>query len=424
MGASIGVSTHRAQQRKLRGWLERVSKTMGVETSGQFLETMRMHTLSHDALKELSALARPPCLSLFQPTHRSHPDNRQDLGQFKQGIQALEASLSPSHPTAKVQDLLAPFHALALDAEFWQRTLDGLAVLACEGVFRVWVLPRSMPMLAIVGERFHTQALHLFLQTTTPYQVLCLTRVDAHLFEGNRDALNEVKLHPAVPATAIQALGAELTEPQQTVSSHRGMGQGTSPQFHSTGGKKEEVDSDAERYFRALDRALTEHHAAPGGLPLILAALPEHQHQFRAVSHNPNLLPKGLPVQPMALDTAHLNQLAWALMELEHKAREQTWIDAFTAAKSQQMACDSLQDAAQAAALGRVASLLIESERLLPGLLDRATGQVSGADVSGSQANDMLGQLADLVQSKGGAVGVLAASSMPTQTGLAAVLRH
>jgi hypothetical protein len=92
--------------------------------------------------------------------------------------------------------------------------------------------------------------------------------------------------------------------------------------------------------------------------------------------------------------------------------------------KSHQVACDSLQDAAQAAALGRVASLLIESERLLPGLLDRATGQVSGADVSGSQANDMLGQLADLVLSKGGAVGVLAASSMPTQTGLAAVLRH
>lgn len=139
---------------------------------------------------------------------------------------------------------------------------------------------------------------------------------------------------------------------------------------------------------------------------------------------DPCLLPKGLNIQPSAMDTAHLNPLAWALMEVEHKAREQTWVDAFRLAKSQQMVCENVNDAAQAAATGGVANLLIESERLLTGHLKRDTGQVSGAGMSGSAAQDLLGQLADLVQSKGGTVWVLPASSMPTQTGLAAVLRH
>ena len=49
---------------------------------------------------------------------------------------------------------------------------------------------------------------------------------------------------------------------------------------HGHGGKKDEAQIDAERFFRAIDRAVLKHHSQPSGLPLILAALPEHHHLF------------------------------------------------------------------------------------------------------------------------------------------------
>lgn len=383
-----------------------------------------MHTLHVDSLKTLAALAQAPCASLYQPTHRSHPDNAQDLAHFKQGVQSLENALSQAHAKVDVSSWMAPFHALASDTDFWKHTLDGLAVLSCPGVFRVFVLPRRMPMLAVLGERFHTTPLRRFLQSVERYQVLCLARDRAQLFEGDRDGLHEVQLNPAVPATATQALGAQLTEPHQTVRSHGAVGQGNAPLFHSTGGKKDEIDSDTERYFRALDRALSEHHAAPGGLPLVLAALPKHQDLFRQVSRNSSLLPLGVAIHPQALDVRRLTELAWAVVAPQHQARQQVWLDAYKLARSQNLACDQVADVALAAAEGRVARLLIESERQLPGRLDRATGQVLGAHLSEPGTDDLLDDLADWVQSQGGSVHVLSQAQMPSTSGMAAVLRH
>lgn len=45
---------------------------------------------------------------------------------------------------------------------------------------------------------------------------------------------------------------------------------------HGQGDRNEEIDLDIERFFRAVSRAIYEHHSKPSGLPLILAALPEY----------------------------------------------------------------------------------------------------------------------------------------------------
>ena len=37
-----------------------------------------MHSLAHDYPTTLLAEREAPCLSLYQPTHRQHPDNAQD----------------------------------------------------------------------------------------------------------------------------------------------------------------------------------------------------------------------------------------------------------------------------------------------------------------------------------------------------------
>lgn len=383
-----------------------------------------MDTLSLHALQEMTALAQAPCLSLYQATHRSHPDNAQDRVHFRHGLEQLAASLGRAHTCAAIKVLLAPLEELARNDNFWNHTQDGLAVLACAGVFRVFVLPRKLPSLAIVADSFHTKPLRRFLQSVDRYQVLCLSRNQAQLYEGTRNGLCEVVLAQEVPATSAMALGEVFTEPHQTVSSHGGMGHGTSPQFHSTGGKKDEIDLDTVRYFRALDRALMAHHSRPGGVPLILACLTEHQHCFRQVSHNRLLLPEGLEIHPQAMDLQALSRLAWAVVEPQHHARQQAWVDAFKRAQAAGLGCVSLEETARAAWEGRVGMLLIESERQVPGRLDVKTGGVMRSDLSDPAVDDLLDDVGELVLSKGGVVHVVAASHMPSTTGLAAIFRH
>jgi hypothetical protein len=382
------------------------------------------HLLTPQALSELAAFASPPCLSLYQPTHRRHPENQQDPVRFRHGVEALEASLRQQHGAAQAKTLLAPYRALAADADFWNHTLDGLAVLGGEGLFRVFVLSRPVPELAVVADSFHTKPLRRFLQTAGRYQVLGLSLHKIRLFEGEREDLAEIELAPGVPRTITDALGDELTEPHHTVSSYGGVGGARSPMHHGQGGKKDEADIDAERFFRAVDRAVAEHHSRPSGLPLILAALPEHHHRFHEVSHNPLLLTPGIDVNPDALTLEQLGQRAWQAVEPQYLARQMRWADEFGAARAKGLGSDDLAAVAEAAAAGRVGVLLVEAERQIAGHLDARTGRIVADDLDHPQIDDVLDDLGALVEKMGGRVHVLPAQRMPGATGLAATFRH
>ena len=161
--------------------------------------------LTHESAAELQNTQAPPCLSLYQPTHRRHPENQQDPIRFRNLIKQLEGSLGQQYPAAAARELLAPFEALAEDRDFWNHTRDGLAVLGAPGFFRVFDLQRPVEELAIVADSFHTKPLRRYLQSVDRYQILGLSLHEVKLFEGNRDALDEVDLAPGVPRTTTEA---------------------------------------------------------------------------------------------------------------------------------------------------------------------------------------------------------------------------
>ena len=385
--------------------------------------TEKRNILTIKALAELASVRQPPCLSLYQPTHRHRPETQQDPIRFRNLVKELETLLRQKYPAAETQLILEPFEALAHDHDFWIHTLDGLAVLGGPGLFQVFQIQRPVAELVVVADSFHTKPLRRFLQSVGRYQVLGLSLSKIQLFEGNRNVLDEINLAPSVPQTLVQALGAELTEPHQTVASYGGGGDST-PMHHSQGGKKDEADIDAERFFRAVDRAVLEYHSRPAGLPLILAALPEHHHLFHRVSHNPFLMAEGLTINPDVLPIDELRKRVWEVVEPQYEAQLVALNDGFAVAKSKGLGSDDMAEVAQAAATGRVATLLIEADRQIAGQLDGSTGQVEITDLSDSQVNDLLDDLGELVVKMGGEVIVIPADQMPVQTGLAATYRY
>jgi hypothetical protein len=156
----------------------------------------------------------------------------------------------------------------------------------------------------------------------------------------------------------------------------------------------------------------------------MLAALPEHQHRFRALSHNPFLMANGLMVDPQGVTHDELRQRAWDVASPQQAAQQAAWSEAYAAAAAHGRGSEDLAQVAHAAVAGRVATLLIEAERQVAGRIDASTGRIDPSEIGNPRVDDVLDDLGALVERMGGEVHVLPADRMPCGTGVAASFRH
>lgn len=379
-----------------------------------------MNSLARDYPAMLSGDYESPCLSLYQPTHRQHPDNTQDPIRFRNLVKKLEESLRQKYPKREIKPLLQPFEALAEDRDFWNHTADGLAVLGAPGLFRVYRLQRPVAELVVVADSFHTKPLMRITQSADRYQILGLSRDAFKVFEGNRDALDETLPGEGVLVTADELLGKDAGSRE---GAHRTYGPAGDAAWHGTDVKQDAADRDTEQFFRAVDRAVLQHWSQPSGMRLILAALPEHHHRFRAISSNPFLMKDALDVHPDAVSLDALRERAWQLVQPHYLERLAGLVDAFGAAAAKGQGADGLGEIARAAIDGRIATLLIEADRLIPGTIDVAGGTIVPGDLADPDVDDALDDLGERVLKAGGEVVIVPAERMPTQSGAAAIYR-
>lgn len=383
-----------------------------------------MNLLTSDMMPELLSVNAGTCISLYMPTHRTHPDNLQDPILFKNLVKKLEQSLLLQYSASEATLLLQPFVALANNEEFWRHTLDGLAVLGTAGTFKTIGLPVFTEELTVVADSFHTKPLRKYLQSVERYNVLGLSLQDYHIYEGNRHSLTELELAPGIPKNIKEALGDELTDKHSTVASYGGVGGGSSNMHHGHGGKADEVGTDAERFFRFVAKTINEHYSKPSGLPLILAALPEHHNLFQKVSNNLSLLPDGIDVNPKSVEASELAERAWKVMEPYYFGIIEKACDVYQQSKSKGMSSDSIREVAAAAAASRVDTLMIEANLQTPGKIISDTGIIEKGDLENPEMDDLLDDLGELVTKMGGKVMVIPHEKMPTHTGVACVFRY
>ncbi len=383
-----------------------------------------MNLLTRDMMPELLSVNAGTCISLYMPTHRTHPDNLQDPILFKNLVKKLEQSLLQQYSASEATLLLEPFVALENDEEFWRHTLDGLAVLGTADTFKTIGLPVSTEELTVVADSFHTKPLRKYLQSVERYNVLGLSLQDYHIYEGNRHSLTELELAPGIPENINEALGYDLTEKHTTVASYGGVGGESGNMHHGHGGKSAEMDTDAERFFRFVAKTINEHYSKPSGLPLILAALPEHHNLFQKVSNNLSLLPDGIDVNPKSVETSELAERAWNVMEPYYFGIIEKACDVYQQSKSKGMGSDSLSEVAAAAAASRVDTLMIEDNLQIPGKIISDTGIIEKGDLENPEMDDLLDDLGELVTKMGGKVMVIPHEKMPTHTGVACVFRY
>jgi hypothetical protein len=384
-----------------------------------------MEILTKELIQELISADQAPCLSLYMSTDRTHPENLKNPIKFKNLISQMEESLLQKYSAAEAEDYLKPMEAVANDNDIWNYTKDGLAVFSAKGIFIVVGLHKSVEELAMVADSFHTKPLRQYLQSRDQFHLLALTLHDIRLFEGNRHSLTEAELTADTPKTITEALGDELTDKHSTTASYGGVGGKSTSMHHGHGGYKEESEKDAERFFRVVADAIYENVSKPTGWPLILAALPEHHSLFQKVNKNPLLLPNGIAINPSSVSPDQLAKMAWEIMEPEYNLKLDNLVERFKQARANGKGSDDYKEVAVAAVEGRVDTLIVEADRIIPvRITNLVTGNTQKKDMKNPRVDDLLDDMGELVIKMGGEVMVLPNDKMPSDKGLAAIFRY
>jgi hypothetical protein len=398
-----------------------------------------------------------PCLSLYLPTHRSVPHNTVDRPAYRHLVEAFEFTLSLSHPRDETERLLHPFRVLAGDHDFWEHARDGLAILAAGGKARGFLLQRPVKPLALVTGRFHILPLVRIVSALERLTILALTSRDAAVYEATAwhdvagsPAAHDVTIGPLDPLPLLRATASDPAEPltrgevvdEEIREPHRverGMGPGgragTRVVHGGAGSKQDDIDKDTEIFLRHVDAVVDGQASRPTGLPLVLVAAAPLAATFRGLSQNPLLLEDHVPLDPHLLSPEQLAATVAPVFAAARARRIERELRGFQRARERGLAAESLTEIAAAAVAGRVATLLLEAERFIPGCFDRTSGAITAdgeppADLSrgggepAGRTEDVLGSLAETVLLHGGEIVSLARTAMPCPTGAAAIYRY
>lgn len=396
-----------------------------------------MRTPDANYLSTVLAAAEAPCVSIYLPVRRGpgsgNGTGQADLAQFRNFVQQAEDRLNKSHPAA-ARGIAEQLHKLRDDEEFWRGALEGVVVLASPARFDAFTLPRAVPEHVEVGDSFHVKPLLRYAQSAEPFHVLGVSKERVALFRGNRYVLTPLT-PPGVQLTINEALGSESEVP--TPGIHKAGPESATRPNSRVGGqdshghapghgltvRKIETHPEVERFFREVDRQIVHRVSEPSGLPLILAGIEENLSAFRQVTKNRFVTTESIHGDWTKWNLHEIREAAWKVFEKHYLDRLARIREDFGTAAAHKRGTANLEEAAKAAAIGRVGVLLIDADRSVPGSIDMASGKLF--PLSGQAcAGDMLDDLAEMGLKTKAMVIVTPSNQMPTDTGLAAIFRY
>ena len=384
-----------------------------------------MPTLGRTYLTSVLAAHEGPCVSIYLPTAKSHPDGRQNGIRFKNLVRAAEDALTKTNPGPTAREVVRKLRDLEGDHAFWGSPDSGAAILASPTRLDAFKLPRAVAERVEVGETFHVKPLIRHVQSADRFQVLGLSRERCALFEGDRYVLHPADA-PGVPLTLADYLGKQVDEP---LPGHReGARPGTRGGEAVVGGEgrgSREVALLAEprEYLRAVDRAVLDHVSNHVGLPVIPMGIDENLGEFRELTKNRFVTADAVHGDWTKWTLPEIRERAWGVFQNTYLRRLATIREDFGTASARNLATDNLEAAVAAVMAGRVGTLLVDADRQLHGSIDFTAGVLQPANGPEATVGDMLDDLAELALRHGSTVTVVPSDQMPTTTGLAAVFR-
>lgn len=299
------------------------------------------------------------CVSIYQPARPGSVELSADQVTYRNLLRELEEQLSERMDKREVQKWLAPLEEIKEDMGFWQDSIGGMALFATADRAMIYRFKGDIQPFLSVGDTFLISPL-IRKRVDIPFYLLGLSLTDFWVYKGSQEGFEEILLPEETPRTLEEVLGGKHTEGFLTHGRYAGPGDdGRGSIFHGQGAKKDEAMIDLERYFRYVDKLVSEEIVSKEPHPIILISLPEHQGEFRKITSNPNLHEQGIPeaFDPIKLEIQ--GELARRILIAEEEERLKNLAEMLPGEMAKGLASDDPVEISRAAEEGRVRSLLL-----------------------------------------------------------------
>jgi hypothetical protein len=359
-------------------------------------------------LRDLATRRHEASVSLYlatTPQTQHIGEARTRLGHLlKEAETQLEAAETPKRTIWPISEQV---NDLIDDDDFWQTQANGLAILVTPDRLLSFRLPTKLTDTVQVSDRFHLKPLMRVASFPQAAYVLALEENRVRVIEVSADMPpNEVRI-PDMPRDAAAVAGTA------NVNSRSASGR-----IHGDEGQNVRL----RQYARRIDAALRPFLAGREE-PLILAATDPMLSLYRSTSTYARLAGEAIVKSPVRMSETELAAEARPILDKLHSDRLAEVRALYEERKSAGRATKDVAQAARAATMGAVDTLMVDIDRVVPGSVDDA-GAVTFAEAAGADSYGVIDEIAGRVLLSGGTVVGARAEDLPGDTGLAAILRY
>jgi protein required for attachment to host cells len=354
-------------------------------------------------LAELAGSTGFPRVSIYIPTHKKFPEAKQDPIRLSNALKEAERQLADAD-VRHTDDFLAAARQRSAEHMFWRYQDDGLAVLIEDGATRWMKLPKEVPELTVVGQRYHVRPLIDVFADAGRFHVLAATRDSVRSFDGTERELREVKVDD-LPSDLAEITGKTDFEAQDGYHA-RSRGSSASPKYHALGESPEDYEAvELEQFAKAIAKAV-DRHLSEGAQPLILIAQPRLLGRLRQELRYGNIPVKDIQRDPTSMNDKELHTEAWAIARPllsepreELRRRCKAWIKGADIPAS-----GDLQGLMRSADEGRIETLLLSRSTNVWGQYDETDRKIYVSQDNAPDNEDLLNLLAVKTLKQGGDV--------------------
>lgn len=360
---------------------------------------------------DLVALAEartPASVSIYLPTTPVSGEVSGDRTVLRNLWRDAKAQLEAAgHHKREIEAMEEHVEDLADDDAFWRFQAHSLAVFLDPASVRTFRVPNALPAGVEVADRFYLKPLLRAANFPNSGYVLALALGSVRLIEVSADLpVTEVKV-AGLPSDATSALGvSSMGVRTQSRRSDSASGQRTS----------------LAMFCRMVDSALRTGFAGQHA-PLFLAADDALGAIYRSVNSYRGLAPFGIGRSPDDMSNDELATAARPLLDRLYAEEIAKVVELFGDRAGSGRATADIAQAARAATMGAIETLMVDIEGQVPGLIDEDSGAVTFAQSETAANYGVIDEIARRALLSGARVLAVRKEDLPGNSPLAAVLR-
>ncbi len=333
-------------------------------------------------LEKLAAEKSDPCVTLSMNTHRTHPDNEQDIVQLKNLLKEAKERVVKEFGKRPVSDLLERFSEVENEIDV-NYNLDSLHVYLSNNTKEI--IKSTWPIKETgvhISDTFNIHSLIKSYNRSEEYFILLLSQSSVNLYNTINDGIVEEIENEDFPISENRQYSSN---PERVSDSKR-------------------VDDLVREYLNKVDKAVVKMHSETG-LNCVVICTEDNYSRLMQVADKPSIYIGYASIDYNDTEKDTIAKQGWELVEELQKTRRTEAIEEIKEAVGQGAVLTDLQEIFQASIDGRGDLLMVHQDFSQPVLMTgERTFERTGDRTKENAIDDITSNIAWAVLSKGGRV--------------------